>query len=144
MKQNRTPSGITVTVPDISAPLAQALQAFNKEQLEDGELPASELTFGTFGYVLTKQGMFVLCTEGVGDSKPITPDNRYEVDLHTPNTALVCAIKFTDTELIMLPTAREVPLEDFIRQFGGRLESNYSIWLAALRKAEPMTLESSS
>lgn len=153
MKRGRAKSNITVTVPDISAPLAQALEAFNKEQLAKGELPASSLNFTEFGYVLTKQGAFVLCTEGIGDSELITPENKAEVALFPEweanggksfSMAPACYLNFSDTELIMLPTAREVQLEDFIRSFGRRLEDNYHLWLASLRESEPMTIESST
>lgn len=154
MKTGREKSNITVTVPDISAPLAQALEAFNKEQLAKGELPASELNFTEFGYVLTKEGMFVLSKEGVGESEPITPDNKVEVGLYPEwdkgngtksfSPLPMAYFNFSDTELIMLPTLKELPLEDFIRRFGPRLESNYHIWLASLRESEPMTIESST
>lgn len=154
MKSGREKSNIMVTVPDISAPLAQALDTYNNEQLAKGELPASQLNFTTHGYVLTKQGMFVLNTEGVGDGEPITPDNKAEIAVYpewdkgggAKSMAIlpVFYLNFTDTELIMLPTLRELPLEEFIRSFGRRLESNYNIWLASLRESEPMTIESST
>lgn len=149
MQTERVKSNIMVTVPDFSAPIAQALEAYNKQQLEDGKLPAASMDSLPTGYILTKQGMFVINHEGVGDSKPITPENKFELDLwpqwEDGSAALPeASIQFSDTELIMLPTLKEVPLEDFIRTFGRRLESNYNVWLHALREAEVMTMESST
>lgn len=154
MKNNRQKSNIMVTVPDISAPMQQAFELFNQQQLKKGEKPASNLSFTDFGYVLTKEGMFVINVEGVGDSAPINPDNRVEIGLYGEfdNGAAgmsmaafpSCYLSLSDTELIMLPTLKEVPLEEFIRTFGDRLENNYNLWLGALRESEVMTIDSST
>lgn len=153
MKYNREKSGIVVTVPDISAPLTQALEDFNKVQLEKGDLPASQMNFTEHGYVLTKEGMFVLNTEGVGDGQPITPDNKAEIALypewvHADGRKTMASmptgyLNLSDAELIMLPQSKELPLEEFIRSFGSRLENNYNIWLAQLRESELMPMDGS-
>lgn len=143
---NRTKSNIIVSVIDASGPLAQALEDFNAQQLKKGEVPAESMDCREVGYVQTEKGMFCLCTEGVGDGKPITADNKLDMDLYprwpgTMSIIPVGTIELTDAEILMLPTKREVPLEDFIRSFGRRLESNYDIWLTALTKAKPMAVE---
>lgn len=143
MKSEREKSNITVSIVDLSAPLAQATEAYN----EDGHKATTMSIRGTsLGYVQTHAGLFCLCTEGVGDSKPITEDNPAEVELYPEyagGSGMMPAgnLKLTDTELIMLPVKDERPLEEFIRSFGSRLEGNYRDWLHALRKAKPMVME---
>lgn len=147
---NRKKSNVTVVVPDLSGPAAQALAAFNKSQVEKGELPATTVDFQEIGYVQTANGIFALGTEGVGDSGAITPDNPLQVAGYAqwecadgtrfsvmPDVTLT----LTDTELIMLPTVKEVQLEDFIRCFGRRLENNYAVWLQHFAENPPMNKE---
>ncbi len=133
-----------MVVPDLSGPTAQALEAFNKAQLEKGDLPASRLDPREFGY----NGMFVLCREGVGDSDAVTESNKLEVSLYAEwdegdgkkSMAVFpsATIHLTDTEIIMLPTKSEEPLEKFIRSFGRRLEANYEVWLRHFEENKPM------
>ncbi len=154
MTTERQKSNIMVTVPDFSAPLAQALAEINERHVNTGEEPATQLNFTPHGYVLTKEGMYVLNTEGVGNRSPITPENKAEIGLYPEwdegegrkrMSALPAGfMEFSDTELIMLPTLKEVPLEEFIRSFGHRLENNYNLWLGSLRESEVMTMESST
>ena len=139
----REKSNITVSIVDLSAPLAQATEQYN----EDGSKAKTMSIRGTsLGYVQTKKGLFCLCAEGVGDNDPITEENPAEVELYPEydgGSGMTPAgiLKLTDTELIMLPVKDERPLEEFIRSFGSRLEGNYRDWLHALRKAQPMAME---
>jgi hypothetical protein len=141
--KDREKSNITVTVPNLSGPLAQALESYNaKAKVKATKM---ETRGGDPGYVMTKKGTFLFCEEGVGDNKPITETNPAVIEIY-PGTDKTFAmfpcgtISLTDAELIMLPTAREAQLEDFIRSFGHRLESNYYQWLQALRKAGPSVM----
>lgn len=148
----RAASGITVIVPDLSEPVSQGLEKFNKHVLSEGGVPASHMDAETVGFVLTKKGMYALSTEGIGPAKPITSKNKLEVELRGnwrnaegksekfsvfPDGVL----ELTDDELMMLPVLREVPLEDFIRVFGSRPEANYQLWLDTLQKAGKMPLD---
>jgi len=144
----RQPSNIIVVVPDLSGPTAAALEAFNKKQVESGDLPASRLEPRGFGYVQTVNGMFVLCREGVGDSDAVTDTNKLLVDMYaeydkpegkTMEVFPSVTIELTDTEIIMLPTQSEEPLEKFIRSFGRRLEANYGVWLNHFMDNKPMS-----
>lgn len=148
MQEERKPSNIIVVVPDLSGPAAQALEAFNRKQLANGDLPASRLEPRDFGYVQTVNGMFVLCREGVGDSDAVTETNRMLVDFYAEwdkpeGKTMECLPsvtgQLTDTEIIMLPTKSEEPLEKFIRSFGRRLEANYEVWLRHFSKNQPMS-----
>ena len=143
---DRIKSNITVIVPDLSAPVASFLEAFNKRQINQGEEPAKGMEFRAHGYVLTETGLYSFCTEGVGDSGAITDTNKLEIELYPSwegrdSMMPAGSIELTDSELIMLPTLREVPMEEFIRSFGRRLESNYNVWLDHFRKNKPMTKE---
>ena len=144
--KDRIPSNIIVTVPDFSGPAAAMLAAFNKQQEAEGKDPAIKLEYREQGYVMTESGLYCLCTEGVGDSNPITDTNKLELEMHPAwqgSFAMfpIGSIELTDTELIMLPTLREEPLEEFIRSFGRRLEANYSIWLQHFKTNKPMSKE---
>ena len=136
-----------VTVPDLSAPVAAALLAYNKSKEDEPEFIAERLDHRDYGYVLTKNGLFAFCTEGVGSEAAITEDNKLNIDLYprySENSSSgmpVGSLELTDTELIMLPTLREVPLEEFIRTFGRRLDCNYNIWLDHFGMNKPMTKE---
>jgi hypothetical protein len=131
-----------VIVPDLSAPMAQALAQYNEHLLQGGDVPVSEANHTPIGYVQTETGVYALCAEGVGSKSAITDDNPLEVDLFTPNGGWPFGVlKLNDTELIMLPTQREVPLEDFIRTFGARLEGNYYTWLRHFQTNKPMAAE---
>jgi len=143
MKNQRKQSNITVSVIDLTGPLAQALEEFNQARLSKGQETAIKVSTSDYGYVQTEQGMFCLCRDGAGHDHPITADKKLDIDLY-PEWAEAEAIipsgilELSDMEIMMLPSKREEQLEDFIRTFGGRLEANYEVWLNCLTKARPM------
>lgn len=85
-----------------------------------------------WGVVPTDVGHFILCDEGVGSTKPLEEDG-YRIDLYTqaPNGfgILPIARMVLDVEEMKKALTEEVvPLHEFIRVFGGRLEANYREW----------------
>lgn len=100
----------------------------------------------TWGIVLTPQGSFVLCDEGVG-SGPLADDDEFQFDGYTrtenpatPNKHSfgimpVVAETLTVAEIRRLATERLVPLHEFIRVFGARLDGNYDEFDRAITRA---------
>jgi len=103
---------------------------------------------GTYGYVDTADGMFVLVNEGVGASDPLKDDEKMVIELYastyenaehegsyTFGMFPTVGIQLTPVEIQQRATGETVPLHDFIRKFGSRLESNYRMWKNALEAA---------
>ena len=93
----------------------------------------------TYGYVVTKKGVMVLCSEGVGSPDPVTKKIPLVIDLYpdyAPNadgsTSLsifpIMGCKLDDKDILALPVIKKENLATFIRQFGSRLESNFRAW----------------
>jgi len=87
--------------------------------------------------------MFVLDTEGVGKSSPISKKNRLLVDFYAVYDDSESAvpdgcIELDDEDVLGLPVKNEIPLEKFVRQFGNRLEMNFGDWYLLLKKSKPL------
>ena len=103
---------------------------------------------GTYGYVDTADGMFVLDKDGVGASDPLKDGEKMFIQLHAstyknaehegPHTFDISpsvVIQLTPVAIQQRATGETVLLHDFIRKFGSRLESNYRVWKNALEAA---------
>lgn len=92
------------------------------------------------GYVQTKNGdVYVLTSDGVGSSNPISDRNPYGFALYGENDDKVTLTIEPDVRctlskdnILELPVKEEVNLAEFIRTFGSRLDANYEEWRTAL------------
>lgn len=136
MKTERS-SNVMVTVFD-----GKKIGAAAKKELGDKLKPEATLsTQYTYGYVKTKKGTFVLCSEGVGDSTPIEKEASI---IELARSDIMCIgpsfeVKVNAKNLHEFPVLSEkVNLANFIRSFGSRLESNFETWNRFLVNAEPV------
>jgi hypothetical protein len=142
----REASNIVVEVFDMSPALKQAAAQLSDRLKEKGY---DALTMvGTLGFVRTKKGIYIVDSEGVIAKKPLSEKNRWPIDLYpctkddNGNTkkmellpVAVMNISPEDIDSNDVPVKESMSLENFIKRFGQRLESNYAICLAHLRKA---------
>ena len=134
VKQERKPTSIEV-------------ELLNREQLDQdaldfylGDYPDSKVIKMSpafyYGIVRTPNGIYGLCSEGVGSDKPITKENPMTLSFYShkeqSDGVLGGSSMFPVVSLSMYGDALEkhignekVNLADFIRSFGSRLESNY-------------------
>ena len=136
MSKARKKSEIMVNVVDLSALEDDASEHIQETDPRDDHLDMS--THHKWGYVETPAGIYVLCDEGVGDSKPVTADNKVRFEFtrafKTENgksfSVVPClAISLDDQEVKELSVVQRIPLHEFIRTFGNRLEANYRTWV---------------
>ncbi|MFC1453670.1 hypothetical protein ACFLQL_00635 [Verrucomicrobiota bacterium] len=97
------------------------------------------------GYVETKEGLYFLGEEGVGDKHPHNEHNPMEYNAYGelvdgPKSSIHRRIypKLTfyvhDKNIKEFPIGGEYDLSIFIRTFGDRLECNYGMWWDKLGK----------
>lgn len=139
----RKPSTVMVNVVGVG-PLIQTANAVIKQKEPEAQ---AEIRYA-FGYVKTKKGIFVLCSEGVGSSKPITEKNRFEVQVYSvkdlgggrKSMPMFPDMVFNlgEKSILSLPIEKQVPLHEFIRVFGSRLECNYAAWERHFQKVKPI------
>ena len=67
----RIPSKYTVHLMDFSEFNQKALDHYNKDRDEDTKATDCK-TMNRHGFIDTDDGMFVLCSEGVGDKNPVS------------------------------------------------------------------------
>lgn len=137
--ERKRESNVVVEVLDLSDVKSRALTYAN-DRLDDGdELWDKVSTYGgDYGRAFDSDGnMFVLNTEGVGGSKPVSKEHPVFIEFHasretdegTVGTMLpVATAEMRDTDFADTPVVKEVNLADFIRSFGARLESNFDSW----------------
>ena len=92
--------------------------------------------FETQGIVRTKNGTFILNTEGVGSSVPIE-QKKVELGMTRDDRMSIMPewiVKFNADDLKDVPISEKINLADFIRSFGERLESNFRKWDSFLTK----------
>lgn len=152
-KRDRPETGIEVHVLDLG-PLFEAHTEWYNEEIagtedEEGNVREEALRLYTserIGVVFTEDGPYVLSDEGVGKGSPVTEDDPYEFYLHkemetdSENHRASSAFPVAEASLTLemieeldddeseLSVDHTEPLEEFIRQFGSRLENNFDDW----------------
>ena len=131
-------SDVTVEVLDVEPAVKEAYSQFAKPKDWSGVGFHTNLAWAR---IVTSKGIFVLNSEGVGGEDPISEDKPLEIGLYKtfpkeekkvqifPTVWAVLSLKDVED----LPVVEEVNLKDFIRAFGGRLESNFKAWDEKLR-----------
>lgn len=144
MKENaRKPSHIQVNVLDLKPAIDHAVESLG-EALKKTKY-SSLTVVGKQGFVRTAKGLFMLDEEGVVSRTPLSDTNKWSIDLYpcnlTPKGDVggmqivpLAVMNINPAMLPDLPVQETVPLEQFIRTFGRRLEENYSICLQHLTK----------
>jgi hypothetical protein len=89
-------------------------------------------TLGSQGVVRTARGFIGINSEGVIDAKPVSDENPLEINLYVSHKGGCqmfpwTSIKFVPDQIENLISGDPVPLHEFVRSFGSRLESNYYI-----------------
>jgi hypothetical protein len=140
----RAPTNIEVSVPDLTGFHAGVLGLINEERGKKG-LPLADTVVGQcYGYVDTPNGVFALCSEGVGSSIPVSVQNPVDVEFYAQGTGekgrwsgcFPEAIERLDADQLRnLPVSKKINLAQFIRSFGARLENNYYEWKNLLERA---------
>jgi hypothetical protein len=137
--ERKRESNVVVEVLDLSEIQAAAL-AYANDRLDDGNEPWDEVSTygGAYGRAFDSDGnMFILNTEGVGGSKPVSKEHPVFIEFHasrktdegTVGTMLpVATAEMHRTDFANVEVMKEVNLADFIRSFGARLESNFDSW----------------
>jgi len=94
-----------------------------------------------WGIVTTQRGIFALTSEGVGPKSPITNDNFLTISFwgeykNDDGVSVDCTpfstLNINLDSLKEFGIEKEIPLHEFIRNFGGRLENNYDMWKTML------------
>jgi len=157
MSRNRIPTRIKVTVLDLSEFEAEGLKYLRAHAQTDIELgkenvkmPAEVKTGETWGVVEIGGDLYALCTEGVGPDKPVTDETpltlglfvrRYEDDSEGKRFISMfpaATMKLKPAQLREAKTEQQIPLDEYIRSFGARLEANYEQWRMTLEDAEAL------
>lgn len=141
MSNKRKKSNVVVKVLDLSGLEADAFKHVQENGYKEDVVAVR--VRDEYGYVETSDGLYFLCSEGVGNEGPITKDNlaelvfarHFERDGEKTFEIFSClCMKFDDKDIKELPVKSEVTLDKFIRAFGSRLESNFSQWESLLSK----------
>ena len=135
--RTRETSTVMVKVPDFTDLLKEVTEAYKAENPEaEGELKMIR----EFGYVETPMGVYYLDIEGYGCNDPVGEEHKIEIWLNLvtessfplfPTTGFHLSVG----DLLLLNVEKEVPLHEFIRSFGSRLEHNYNDWQKELEVA---------
>jgi len=129
----RTPSPFIVREVDFAPVKEAALVGWKARNADkEGKKPPTHYsTYARMGYIELPNGsIYVLDSEGVGAL--YTPEDEEQITVglypHWNGGFSVMATleaRYDVAAFKVLPVKGEVPLTDFIRSFGGRLESNY-------------------
>lgn len=96
-------------------------------------------TLGNFGLIRTEAGWRILNSEGV--MSEILRDDEDGICYHIPvyhecdggfSVVPSCNLYLSLEELLEIPVSELIPVTDFIRSFGHRLENNYRLCATAL------------
>jgi hypothetical protein len=89
--------------------------------------------------------LFVINTEGVGGSKPVSEEHPVDIEFHASRKGEnggrvgsmlpVASVRLTDSDIEEYPVVEKVKLTEFIREFGSRLENNFDSWNRVLSPA---------
>jgi hypothetical protein len=134
-----------VTRLDLSALEADALEYVNQHREIDEKEPLSGVHVGhQWGIVDTPLGLYALCDEGVGRARPVSDEHPALMDIYedahqneygeTYLSIVPCAtLRATEADLRKAAEdGEQVPLQEFIRTFGARLDQNYEEWRRTL------------
>ena len=132
-------SEVVVEVLDLTALKDKAL-AYANEHLgaDDPKWDEVSVYGGKHAKAYDPDGnLFVLNTEGVGGSDPVSDEHPVLIEFHASreeegrtvgNMFPVAAASLTDSDIEEYPVVEEVKLTEFIREFGSRLENNFDAW----------------
>jgi len=146
-RYDRAPSTVLVQPIDPS-PLYKEVIDFLNEQREGTDKPrvTTVRTGVEWGIVETPRGLYAICTEGVGPSSPVTDERPLEIEFFVTGEERqgefiamfpACSTKLIPSKLRKFRTsAAPVPLHEWVRSFGARLEANYSSWQRLLEGIE--------
>jgi len=135
--RTRETSTVMVKVPDFTELLKEVTEAYRAENPAfEGDLVLPR----EYGYVETSMGVYYLDIEGCGCNDPVDSGHKMEIWLYEKSESSVSIVpitgfRFSVGDLLLLNVTKEVPLHEFIRTFGRRLESNYRSWKEELETA---------
>ena len=133
MRNEREDSKVMVELLDFTNHKAEALAYWHEQGNEADRMTITN----SHGIVVTDDGMFALCSEGVGSEKPVTGEEPFVLEFHSETDTgnghsfsmiPVLTMKLDDEGLLASRSGEKVALHDFIRKFGDRLERNYGEW----------------
>lgn len=138
---NREISGINVKVLNLQPAIDNATKELGEglKKMGISKLKSNDV----IGFVETKKGIFMLDSEGIVQKKPLSDTNKWPVDLYGCANAEgksimvavpVAVMHICPASLADMPVSETIPLEEFVRSFGRRLEVNYNMCLTHLRK----------
>lgn len=91
-----------------------------------------DVTVSNMAVVVGDKGLATLCSEGVGWF--VDDNGKVPVDYFTTRTVGYLDIPVEDIPSLL--SDKRIDLSDFIRSFGSRLETNFSIWKSQVKKYE--------
>ena len=137
----RTASKYNVQLIDFMPLNAQALDYVNNKETEENKPLSTDCKpMHRYGFIETDDGIYLIDSEGVGNSRPITEENPYHLSFYTErqdeeNEAKryisifpSCEMPLFEKHLRNHATGEAQPLHEFIREFGDRLDTNYMNW----------------
>ena len=140
-KDARISSKYNVHLIDFTPLHQQALEYVNRNQAEKNEpLSTACKPLHQYGFISSGDDVYIIDTEGVGNSVPVTKENPYHLAFYSErkddeNTALThfsvfpsCEMPLNEEHLHKYATGETQPLHEFIRTFGSRLDANYMNW----------------
>jgi len=146
-REERTPTEIMVRVLDLTEMTKAAFEKLHPKCPHCGGTipdPRFEKATGckvmyTYGVVETRRGLYLIDNEGTGSAKPVSEENRGEIDFYPYGDGVMYAAPaltafLNEDELRETISPTTVNLADFIRTFGSRLETNYDIWRKKLEE----------
>lgn len=134
---NRPKTGIQIHVKDLTKFEAEALARLQAVNPQVEHVRAIRL-----GCVRKGGQICILNSDGVGADFAFNETFEYSMCVTVRNTDDVSStccmdteaeIKLTAAEFEALPDKEVVPLEEFIRTFGRRLETNFALWYRDLK-----------
>lgn len=143
--KERSKCDAVVEVVDLTKPIEE-VTAYLQKQKPDANIVGAE-TLGDFGLVNTEEGWYFINSEGVMSRDPLA-DNEdgvaYTLPFYSINgdgaMSFMPAVEahLSLEKILELPTSKHVPIAEYIRKFGSRLEANYHICTQALNKSKPL------
>lgn len=137
MNRDRIPSGVVLTRLDLTSATESATEWLRKQQ-DDPEVRAEFGSEAISAAVEVGGVLYVLCEEGVGQEVTASEPLRLSIYSRKGNSFGIMPVaesRLDEAEVRALMTGEQVRLEDFVRRFGARLESNYSLWANRLNPA---------